>query len=63
MTAASTATEAGSRGRVLPDPRLVEFVRQYAGGAQGGEPRADCAHGSTVAQEKAAQAKAASTGA
>ena len=26
MTAASTATEAGSRGRVLPDPRLVEFM-------------------------------------
>ncbi len=41
------------------DPRLVEFVRQYAGGAQGGEPRADCAHGPTVAEAMAAQARAA----
>ena len=41
------------------DPRLVEFVRQYAGGAQGGEPNADCAHGTTVAEAKAAQARAA----
>jgi hypothetical protein len=45
------------------DPRLVEFVRQYAGGAQGGEPGADCAHGSTVVQAQAAMAKASSTGA
>jgi hypothetical protein len=42
------------------DPRLAEFVRSYAGGSQGGEPGADCAHGATVAQARAALAAAAS---
>ena len=45
------------------DPRLAEFVRTFAGGVQGGEPGADCAHGSTVAQAKAAMAKATAQGA
>jgi hypothetical protein len=44
------------------DPRLAEFVRQFAGGVQGGEPGADCAHGSTIAQAQAAMAKATATG-
>jgi len=34
------------------DARLAEFVREYAGGPQGGEPGADCAHGSTLAQAR-----------
>lgn len=42
------------------DPRLAEFVRQYAGGGQGGEYGADCAHGSTVAQAKGALARSGS---
>jgi hypothetical protein len=42
----------------VDDPRLAEFTRGYAGGAQGQEPGADCAHGSTVEQAKAALADA-----
>jgi len=38
------------------DPRLAEFMRSYAGGAQGGEPGADCANGSTLEQAKGALA-------
>jgi Protein of unknown function (DUF3105) len=40
------------------DPRLKTFVRTYAGGGQGGEKGADCAHGLTPAQAKAAFDKA-----
>jgi len=40
------------------DVRLAQFTRTYAGGGQGGELGADCAHGSTVAQAQAALAKA-----
>jgi hypothetical protein len=35
------------------DPRLKEFVDTYAGGGQGGEKGADCAHGLTPEQAKA----------
>jgi hypothetical protein len=54
----ATAWGAQLRLTSATDPRLVEFVRQYAGGAQGGEPGADCAHGATLAQAKAAEAAA-----
>ena len=40
------------------DPRLKEFVDAYAGGGQGGEKGADCAHGLTPDQAAAAFAKA-----
>jgi len=40
------------------DVRLAQFVRRYAGGAQGGELGADCAHGSTLEQARAALARA-----
>ena len=40
------------------DPRLKSFVDSYAGGGQGGEKGADCAHGLTPAQAKALFAKA-----
>lgn len=40
------------------DVRLAQFTRTYAGGGQGGELGADCAHGSDVAQAQAALAKA-----
>ena len=43
----------------VDDPRLVMFVRRYAGGAQGSEPGADCVHGSTLQQARAAVAAAA----
>lgn len=36
------------------DVRLAQFVRQYAGGAQGGELGADCAHGSTLTEAQGA---------
>jgi hypothetical protein len=36
------------------DSRLGTFTRSYAGGPQGGEPGADCAGGSTLAQARAA---------
>ena len=36
------------------DPRLATFTRTYAGGAQGGEPGADCAGGSTPAEAREA---------
>jgi len=36
------------------DPRLAEFVRAYAGGAQGREPGAPCRGGATPAQAQAA---------
>jgi hypothetical protein len=51
-----TATAWGLQLQVATatDPRLVEFIRNYAGGAQGGEPGADCAHGSTLDQATAA---------
>ena len=42
------------------DPRLAQFVRQYAGGGQGGEYGADCAHGSTLQQARDALARATS---
>jgi hypothetical protein len=32
------------------DPRLAAFVKAYAGGGQGGEKGADCAHGATPEQ-------------
>jgi len=38
----------------IGDPRLTEFVKTYAGGNQGGEPGADCAHGATPEQLRAA---------
>jgi hypothetical protein len=31
----------------VDDPRIAEFVKAYAGGDQGGEGGADCAHGLT----------------
>jgi hypothetical protein len=34
------------------DARLAQFVREYAGGGQGGELGADCAHGATLAQAR-----------
>jgi hypothetical protein len=40
------------------DPRLKEFVDAYAGGGQGGEKGADCAHGTLPAQARAALDKA-----
>ena len=40
------------------DPRLKQFVDAYAGGGQGGEKGADCAHGLTPDQAEAAFAKA-----
>jgi hypothetical protein len=40
------------------DTRLADFTRKYAGGGEGGELGADCAHGSTVQQAQAAIAKA-----
>ena len=33
------------------DPRLAEFVRAYAGGAQGGEPGAPCVRGGKTPEE------------
>lgn len=50
--------EATAWGLQLPvqtatDPRLKLFTTTYAGGGQGGEKGADCAHGSTVAQARA----------
>lgn len=36
------------------DPRLRLFTQTYAGGGQGGEKGADCVHGSTLDQAKAA---------
>jgi hypothetical protein len=40
------------------DPRLAEFVKAYAGGGQGGEKGADCAHGTLPADAQAALVKA-----
>jgi hypothetical protein len=40
------------------DARLKEFVTQYAGGGQGGEKGADCAHGLTPDEARAAFDKA-----
>ncbi len=40
------------------DPRLKAFVTAYAGGGQGGEPGADCSHGTLPAAAKAALDKA-----
>jgi hypothetical protein len=40
------------------DPRLAQFTRSYAGGGQGGELGADCAHGATLEQARAAMARA-----
>ncbi len=40
------------------DPRLQRFVELYAGGGQGNEKGADCAHGSTPAQAEKALAAA-----
>jgi hypothetical protein len=40
------------------DPGLATFVKTYAGGGQGGEKGADCAHGFTPDQARAAFAKA-----
>lgn len=40
------------------DPRLQQFVDLYAGGGQGSEKGADCAHGSTPAQAEKALAAA-----
>jgi hypothetical protein len=40
------------------DPRLAEFVKAYAGGGQGGEKGADCAHGTLPAAARAALDKA-----
>jgi hypothetical protein len=34
----------------IGDPRLSEFVKEYAGGDQGGEGGADCARGATLDQ-------------
>ena len=42
------------------DARLAQFVREYAGGGQGGEYGADCAHGSTLEQARDAMARASS---
>lgn len=39
------------------DPRLAQFVKAYAGGGQGGEKGADCAHGLTPDQARAEIAK------
>jgi len=39
------------------DPRLREFTSTYAGGGQGGEQGADCAHGSTLQQAQTALAR------
>jgi len=39
------------------DARLREFTSTYAGGGQGGEKGADCAHGSTLQQAKTALAR------
>ena len=39
------------------DPRLREFTSTYAGGGQGGEKGADCAHGSTLKQAQTALAR------
>jgi hypothetical protein len=41
------------------DPRLAQFVREYAGGGQGGE-YADCVHGSTLEQARDALARSGS---
>lgn len=40
------------------DPRLIEFTRSFAGGGQGGELGADCAHGATLTQARVARAAA-----
>jgi hypothetical protein len=40
------------------DPRLKAFVTTYAGGGQGGEKGADCAHGLTPTEAQAAFDKA-----
>ena len=40
------------------DPRLTQFVSTYAGGGQGGEKGADCAHGTLPVDGFAALAKA-----
>lgn len=40
------------------DPRLARFTRTYAGGGQGGELGADCAHGSDIQQAQTALARA-----
>jgi hypothetical protein len=45
------------------DVRLAQFTRTYAGGGQGGELGADCAHGSTIEQAQTAMARATGTGA
>jgi hypothetical protein len=37
----------------VDDPRLADFVKQYAGGNQGGEQGADCVRGATPDQIKA----------
>jgi hypothetical protein len=37
----------------VDDPRLAEFVKEYAGGNQGGEQGADCVRGATPDQIKA----------
>jgi hypothetical protein len=38
----------------VDDVRLATFTRAYAGGGQGGEAGADCAHGSTLEQARGA---------
>ena len=60
LTSPVVATTWGLQLRVdsASDPRLAEFTRTYAGGGQGEELGADCAHGSTIAQAKAALAAA-----
>ena len=40
------------------DPRLATFVKDYAGGGQGGEKGADCSHGTLPAKAEAALTKA-----
>ena len=38
------------------DPRLAAFVKEYAGGDQGGEPGADCVRGATLEQLRSGSA-------
>jgi hypothetical protein len=45
------------------DVRLAQFTRTYAGGGQGGELGADCAHGSDIQQAQSAVARATGSGA
>jgi hypothetical protein len=45
------------------DPRLAQFTRAFAGGGQGGELGADCAHGSDLQQAQAALARSTTAGA